>query len=184
MRIIRLVVLITLGLLSGHVCAQERADAQLALLAYFEATRTYDTVTMSSMMHPKALYRFRNTINLALRGPNSEAAESTLLPLFAVNSVSEFEALSDVEAYQRLNDVIASSVPELIAMMRDASMEIVGETHRESIVYVTYVMKMKIEGEEIEVEVVQKLKQHDGVWMLLLPSKADATIAGIEAEFF
>jgi hypothetical protein len=48
---------------------------------------------------------------------------------------------------------------------------------------VTYNLKMTVEGTPVSSHVVQTLKSHNGQWLLLLPSTADATIAGIEARF-
>lgn len=183
MQVARLIAVATFALVSAQIAAQERTDAESVLLEYFEITKVYDTSALARLIHPEALSRFRRTIDLALEGPNSALAEAELLPLFDVTTVEEYRRLSDVDAYQRLNDVVARSAPELIEVMANASFEVVGEMNRDGIVYITYVVTMSMQGREVSTEVVQKLKQHQGMWLLLLPSTANATIAGIEAKY-
>jgi hypothetical protein len=49
--------------------------------------------------------------------------------------------------------------------------------------YITYTLGLNIEGRYVNKDVVQKLKLHNGKWLLLLPPNGEATIAGIEARY-
>jgi hypothetical protein len=175
---------VALCLLAGlSAAAESPSGAEAAVLRYAEVTRKYDTAAMAALIHPEALKRFRITMDSALAGPKGEQAERELLPLFAVTTRTAYSALSDVEAYKRLNDTVAKSAPGLIGMMATSVYEIVGSTIKDGIAYVTYNLKMTVEGAPVSSHVVQTLKSHNGQWLLLLPSTADATIAGIEARF-
>jgi hypothetical protein len=68
-------------------------------------------------------------------------------------------------------------------MMATSVYEIVGTIIRDGTAYVTYNLKMTVEGTPVSSQVVQTLQSHNGQWLLLLPSTADATIASIEAAF-
>ena len=103
--------------------------------------------------------------------------------MFSVTAAAEFAQLSDVEAYKRLNDTIKESSPELIDMMSDATFEVVGSFLKDGLAYVTYNLEVTVNGKAVSTQVVQKLKLHDGNWLLMLPSTAEASIAGIEARF-
>jgi hypothetical protein len=168
---------------SWQAVAQTQPDAEAMLLEYAQATKSYDTQRMSGHMHPEALKRFRATIDAALQGPKKDLAAKELLPLSSVATASEFTQLSDVETYKRLNDTIARSSPKLIDMMSGATFEVVGSFLKDDLAYVTYNLEMTVDGQEINTQVVQKLKLHDGKWLLMLPSTAEASIAGIEARF-
>lgn len=177
--------LIAIALLSASLgaAAQDKAGAEAAMSRYAAATKTYDVAAMTALMHPEALKRFRTTIDKALNGPKGSQASAELLPLFAVSSVGEFAALSDADAYRRMNETIAKSAPEIIQMMANSSYEIVGAVLKDGIAYVTYDLRMVVEGSPVSTQVVQTLKLHDGKWLMLLPATADATIVGIESAF-
>ena len=175
---------ITLSLLTSLVAsAQDVPSAQAVLLKYAEATKAYDTAAMSSLMHPDALKRFRSSIDSALNGPKRTQAEKELLPLFSVTTVADYLVLSDAEAYKRLNDTIGRSAPGLIEMLAKSSYELVGGFVKDDVAYVTYNLKIRVEGKPVNQQVTQALRAHEGRWLLMLPATADATIAGIEQRF-
>jgi hypothetical protein len=176
-------VLILLSAASWQASAQAQPDAEAALLDYAEATKSYNTQQMSGFMHPEALMRVRATVDAALRGSKKDVAATELLPLFSVTSVEDFAQLSDVEVYKRLNDTVAKSAPMLVAAMSSAAFETVGSFLKDDLAYVTYNLKLTVDGKAINTQVVQTLKMHDGKWLLMLPSTAEASIAGIEARF-
>lgn len=163
--------------------AQNSPDAEAALSRYVAATKSFDTAAMTALMHPDAMKRFRTTINTALTGPKAEQAKKELLPLFSVTTVEAYFALSDLEAYKRMNDRIAKSAPELREMMAKSTHEILGSFVKDGVAHVTYNLTMTFDGRPVNTQVSQMLKMHDGKWMLMLPSTADATMAGIEARF-
>ncbi len=167
-------------------CLLQAADTsgpKTAILKYFEASKIYDTTLMANMMHPEALHKFRKSITTALNGNQSELAKKELLPLFNTSSMSSYLSLSDREAFKRLNDVIASSQPDLIDLMKIAKFEIVSEVMRNELVYVTYTLSLSIDGRNTTKDIVQKLKKSKEQWLLLLPADGDATIAGIESRY-
>jgi len=176
-------VLLLLLAAAWQACAQAPPEVEAAFLKYADATRTYDTEIMSGLMHPLALSRIRATIDTALRGPKKDIAEKELLPLFSVGSYAEFAQLTDVDAYKRMNDMVRKSAPEIVGLMSNATYEVVGTFMKEDIAYLNYKLTIKVEGKEIGTQVVQTLKQHDGHWLLLLPSTAEASMAGIEKRF-
>jgi hypothetical protein len=163
--------------------AQTQPGFEAAFLTYAEATKSYDTQKMSEFMHPEAVRRLRAVMDAALRGSKKELATAELLPLFSVTEAADFAQLPDGEVYKRLNDTIARSSPDLIDMMSTASYEIVGSFLKDDLAYITYKLNVTIDGKVIGTQVVQTLKMHDGKWLLMLPSTAEAAIAGIEARF-
>ena len=138
---------------------------------------------MTALMHPDALKRFRTTIDAALRGSKKDLAATELLPLFSVTSAEDFAQLTDVEVYKRLNDTIARTAPGLVDMMSKAKFEMLGSFLKDDLAYVNYNLVITVDGKAISTQVVQTLKMHDGKWLLMLPSKSEASIAGIEARF-
>jgi len=169
--------------ISLHTLSEDVPGAKLALLDYYEATKTYNTTAIANSMNPEALSRFRSTINAALLGNKSELAKKELLPLFTVSQLDEFMKLSDMEAYKRLNDFIASSQPDLIKLLKSSDIDIVSEIKKDDVVYITYTLIMYVEGRKVSKDIVQKLKQYNGLWLLLLPPNGEATIAGIESRY-
>jgi hypothetical protein len=163
--------------------AQSQPDAEAALLNYAQVMKSYDTEKMSKFMHPEALTRFRTTIDTALQGSKQGLAVKELLPLFSVTTAADFAQLSDLEVYKRLNDTVAKTSPELLELMSGATCEVVGSFLKDDIAYVTYTLGLTVNGKAMNTQVVQKLKLHDGQWLLMLPSTAEASIAGIEARF-
>ena len=176
--------LLIVGLVfSLSVQASDQSEVESVVDRYFESIQVYDTAIMSSMMHPEALKRFRTPILNALEGSKREQAKMELLPLFSVSNVEQYKSLTDVEAYKRLNDFVAKAQPQLIALMKSTDFEVVNIALKGDIAYVNYTLTMNIQDQSVEKDVVQKLKLHDGSWMLLLPPDGEATIAGIEARF-
>jgi hypothetical protein len=182
--VVKSLIIATLCLfLSFSATAQDSSGAEAAFRSYWAVTKTYDTEAMAASMHPDALRRFRTSIDAALAGPKRDRAANELLPLFSVTTVAAYSALSDSEAYKRLNDTLAKGAPDLLHMMSTSDSEIVGTLVKDGIAYVTYNLKMTVQGNSISTQAVQTLKMHNGKWLLMLPPTADATIAGIDAEF-
>jgi hypothetical protein len=166
-----------------QVLAQTPPDYESAFIEYAQVTKSYDTQKMSEFMHPEALRRFRSVMEAALHGPRAAQAEAELMPLFSMSSAAEFAKVTDLEAYRRMNDTIKKSSPELVEMMSTSTYKIVGSFVKDKVAYVTYDLAITVKGKGVRSQVVQKLKQHEGKWLLLLPSTAEASIAGIEARF-
>ena len=91
--------------------------------------------------------------------------------------------MSDFDAYKRLNDTVVKSAPELVDMMSTSTYEIVGSFVKDDVAYVTYTLGVTVKGKVVSTQVIQTLKMHDGRWLLMLPSTAEGTIAGIEKRF-
>jgi len=183
-RVVRATVLVSLlSVATWQVAAQAQPGIETAFLAYAEATKSYDTRQMTELMHPDALKRFRTTIDAALRGSKKDLAATELLPLFSITSAEDFAQLTDVEVYKRLNDTIERTAPGLVDMMSKAKFEMLGSFLKDDLAYVNYNLEITVDGKAISTQVVQTLKMHDGKWLLMLPSKAEASIAGIEARF-
>lgn len=176
------VVLATVALASRSAMAND-SEVNQAMQQYSVALRAYNTGLMTDLMHPDALLTFRNTFDAALKGPKSTQAQRELLPLFDVSTLTDYRKLTNKEAYQRLNNVIARSQPNLAQMMQSSRLDIVDTSLKGDVAYVVYSLTVNIQGRDVSKDVVQKLKKHDGKWMLLLPPTAEATIAGIHAQF-
>jgi hypothetical protein len=177
------IALVLLLLASWHVGAQAQPSVEAAFLDYAKATKSYDTQKMSALMHPEALRRFRTTFDAAFQGPKKEMAAKELLPLFSLTSAAQFAELSDLEAYKRLNDTIAKTAPQVVDMMAGATFTIVGSFLKDDAAYVTYNFGLTVNDKAITSEVVQKLKLHDGKWLLMLPATSESSIAAIESRF-
>lgn len=178
------IILVTLCLFASfQVAAQDKAAAEAVMLQYAAATKSYDTVAMTRLMHPEALQVVHTTFDAALHGPKSDLAKKQLLPMFAVTSVDAFSALSDAETFKRMNDTIAKGAPELIDLMSTATYEIVGSFVKDDTAYVTYNLTLTVDGRTVTTQVVQTLKVHDGQWLLMLSSTSEAAIAGVKAQF-
>lgn len=179
----RKLLLVLTALVCLPAVSQTPTGVDAALRAYAEATRTYDTSAMAQLMHPEALAEFREAIDSALRVPKSDAAKADLLPLFSLTKPEDCFKLSDAEAYKRLNDTVAKSAPQIAEMMSKAEYQIVGSVMKDEVAYVTYTLTMNIEVKPMSTQVVQRVKQPDGQWLLLLPSSSTATVAGIKARY-
>lgn len=169
--------------LMSRAFAQAAPDPEATVLAYTEATRAYDAPLMSRFMHPDALRQFRSAIDAALVGPKSATAQAELLPLFAVQTLEEFRALSDVDAFSRMSETVSKASPELLELMSSARYEIIGTVRKEGLAYVTYTMSLVLDGRPVSSQVVQTLKLHEGKWMLMLPGSADAAVSKLEARY-
>jgi hypothetical protein len=167
----------------SQALAETPPDPESTLLAYTEATRVYDAALMAHFMHPDALRKFRTAIDAALAGPKSATAKTELLPLFAVQTLEEFEALSDVDAFRRMNETVSKASPELRELMAIARYEIVGTVHKDGLAYVTYTLNVVLDGRPVSSQVVQTLKRHDDKWLLMLPASAGAAVAKIESRY-
>lgn len=179
-----IVTLVFLALLGSTAWSQVDTGPEAALLAYTEASKSFDTQRMAGLMHPEALQAFREAFDGAFRGDNADRAKADLLPIFAVGSYEEYTALSDMEAFRRLTEALATAVdPAVLDIMATADYEVAGQVEDGDEVLVTYYMMIEIEGETIREEVVQRLKQHDGRWLLMLSPDSAATIAGIQAAY-
>lgn len=170
-------------LISCLAFAQDKAGAEAAMTRFVAATQAYDTARMASSMHPEALQRFRAVIEAALESGKGELAKAELLPLFSVSSVDDFSKLSDVEMFKRLSDSVAQAAPQVIELMAQSEFEILGTEMTGEIAEVTYAMTIKVEGQGVRQEIVQKLKPSNGQWMLLLPATSESTIANIESRY-
>jgi len=176
-------VLITALLFNLSVQAADRTGAEAVFNEYSVAVQVYDTAAIASLMHPDALKKFRVSITNALNGNKSALAKRQLLPLFLVSTVEQYSKLSDFEAYKRLNDFIVQTQPELITLMKASQFEIVDIVFKKELAYVTYTLTMNMQGKTASKDAVQKLKLHNGNWLLLLPPSGEATIATIVARF-
>lgn len=163
--------------------ADQTSDAKIVLSKYFESLNAYDTSLMSDLMHPEALFQFKDVFNKALDSPKSELAKSQILPLFRVNTTDEFKKLSNRDAYKAFNDLVVNAQPEIRRIMNQAQFAIVTTDIKNDLAYFTYRMSLNINGETINKNVVQKLKLHDGHWMLLLAEDAETSIAMISAKY-
>ena len=180
MKNLALLIVLAVG---GYALAQENAGPEAAMLRYADAAKSFDAERIARLMHPEALQRFRDAFDAALLGENGDRARTELLPLFAVSTYDEFQALSNVEAFQRLNEAVSRAAPELAAVMANSEYEIIGTAQRGDEVFLTYVLTVAIEGRPVKREAAQRLKQHDGEWLLMLPPNGEATIAGLEARY-
>lgn len=170
-------------LVGGYALSQEVTGPASAMLEYAEASKSFDAARIASLMHPEALQRARESFESAFRGENSDRARAHLLPIFSVSTYDEFVGLSDVEAFRRLNESVSRADPELVEIMATAEYEVIGQVQRGDEVFLTYVFTVTLEGRPISQEVVQRLKQHQGEWLLMLPASSEATIAAIEAQY-
>ena len=184
MKIIFKLYILIFGLLCASLSTANDIDlASETMNQYINALKTYDTGVMTDLMHPDALTRFRSTINNALNGPKSKLALKELLPLFKASSAEEYYSLSDKEAYRNMNDVVAASAPYLVEMMADARIKVISLNRQNELIYIIYSLGLEVQGQEINKEVVQKMKLYEDQWMLLLSAESDATVARINERY-
>ena len=170
-------------LLSTDSFADVEININNVMASYIDAMRVYDTEQMASLMHPIALARFRASFDNALQGPKAEQAKNELLPLLSLNDFSEYLAISNEEAFQRLNDGVAAQAPELISILKNSDFEIISTTLKDETAYVVYKIGFNVNGQYLSQEVVQKLKEHDKTWLLLLPATAETANLNVETRF-
>ncbi|GGB44285.1 hypothetical protein K8B83_21420 [Shewanella inventionis] len=170
-------------LFSANTFADGETDINNVMASYIDAMRVYDTKQMASLIHPLALERFRASFDNALQGPKAEQAKNELLPLLSLNNFSEYMAISNEEAFQRLNDGVAAQAPELISMLKNSDFEIISTTLKDETAYVVYKLGFDVNGRYFSQEVVQKLKEYEKTWLLLLPATAETAILNVEARF-
>ena len=163
--------------------AEEVSGPETAMLKYADAAKSFDAERITQLMHPEALQKFRVAFNDAMDGENGTRAQAELLPLFAVSTFEAYKDLSNEEAFKRLNETVSRGSSELTAAMGDSEYEIIGRVQEGEEVVLAYALTVTIKGQRLRQEVVQRLKQHNGVWLLLLPTSADASLAGLEARY-
>jgi hypothetical protein len=177
------IALVILAFPGSSAFTQGNTGPANAMLSYADAAKSWDAERITQLMHPEALRQARAAFDGALLGENQARARTELLPMFSVATYEEFSKLSDFEVFQRLNEAVATSAPEILDLMAGARYEIIAETERGDEVILNYVLIINANGQEIRQDVVQRLKQHEGDWLLLLPATAASTIAGIEARY-
>jgi homoserine acetyltransferase len=161
----------------------EDANVEKTLNKYFDAVKDYDVAKMSELMHPFALERFREVFDKAFHGSKKEEAIQNLLPLFGVEDLSKFEAMNNIEAFERMNKFVARSSPDLIEMLKQSKVSIVTSSIKDDTAYVVYELSLSVGEKSVTQEVVQKLRKSNDEWLLLLPATAEATIVNINAEY-
>ncbi len=67
--------------------------------------------------------------------------------------------------------------------MANSDYELTGEATHGDEVIITYILTLQIKGQKLSKEAVQRLKQHEGKWLLMLPPDGEATILRIEAAY-
>ena len=175
-------VIVFLLIARGAVCQDDGPTS--VLLKYADAAKNSDAVAISSLMHPEALKRAREAFDNAFQGENRERARTDLLPMFAVSTYEQFADLSDSEVFRRLTETVYHATPpELIEAMTGSKSEVVGQVEQNDEVFITYTLTVAIRGQSISQRVIQRLKKHDGEWLLMLPASSEASIAAIGAQY-
>ncbi|WP_027710426.1 hypothetical protein [Zooshikella ganghwensis] len=150
---------------------------------YGKALKVYDTKRMADLMHPDALKRFKKVIQNALTSERSEKAKKDLLPMFAVESIQDFEKLSEKEVFRRSSEFIVYLKPEYIELFKSSTITFVDESYSGNRGFAVYNIGINFNGKVIKQHVVQQMKRHDDKWFLLLPEEAEASIAAIENRY-
>ena len=177
------IIIIIVAFFCAQAYSQENASPDNVMSSYARAVNAWDVDSMSDLMHPDELKRLREAFNNAFSGDKSESARAALLPLLSAKTYSEFQNLSDREVYRRMVEYIEKLSPELLTVMASAKYEITGQQQSNDEVIVQYRLTMNVEGQSISQDAVQRVKQHEGSWFLMLPPESEATIAGIDAQF-
>ena len=176
-------VLVISMLLSVNSMATEKLSIETVFDNYKLALQSYDTDKITRLIHPEELKRFRAAFDVALLGEKAHEAEKALLPLFSVTSVEKYSELSDRDVYVRMNEFVLKNQTSMVDSLRLSQIKLLNVSINDDLANVKYSLAMNIEGRDAHSEVIQKLKIHDGEWLLLLPHNAEATISKIKASF-
>lgn len=173
-----------LGLLIAMTTqASDKTDVERIFYQYFDSVKVYDISMMSSLMHPEALAQFRRPFTEAFNGKKSEQAKKELFPLFNVTNIEQYDKMTNVAAYEELNNFIVKTQPEIVILMKDTEFKPIDINVKNDVAYVTYILSMNYQGSLINKDSIQKFKLHEGNWMLMLAADGEATIAGIDAQY-
>jgi hypothetical protein len=131
-----------------------------------DATSRADWKAFAELMHPAALADFRRMFReiVALEGA-AELRKS----FFGIESVAEFDALTDAGTFEALMKGLAANVPGVAEALGSMSMEVVGVlSEGDELAHVVYRTGASIENLTISKTAVMTLRRHDGQWRMLL----------------
>jgi hypothetical protein len=164
--------------------AQSIEEANAAFNHYFDAVKVFDTATMANAMHPEAMAQFKDVMDFALlRGPKSAQAQIDLFPILEIASEDAYQQLSGKDIFAKLMGLAAKTQPMLLEVMKDASFSIVSSRIEGDIAFVDFTAAITINGQATHQASMQRLKQHNGEWLLLLPPETEATITALSARY-
>lgn len=177
------IALIALALAASSAFSQEYAGAKAVMLDYIKTVKAWDTERMAEYMHPEALSRVRMVFDEALQGDRQSLARAHLFPVLSVSTYREFSELSGAQVFRRVYEQATASTPGLRELMSRTEYEILGQEVTGNEVVLTYEITLKSQDKEVVQKVEQRLKQHEGEWLLLLPPDSEATIGSIKARY-
>lgn len=131
-----------------------------------DATGRADWKAFAELMHPAALADFRRMFRevVALEGA-AELRKS----FFGVETLAEFDALTDAGTFEVLMKGLATNVPGMAEALGSLSMEIVGVLPEgEELAHVVYRSGASFDDLTISKTAVMTLRRHDGQWRMLL----------------
>ncbi len=163
--------------------AQVDSQAETVFLLYIDAAKQSDTSSMVSYIHPDALREFRGAYDDVLNGPFRAKAEAELLPLFGLSSREQFDALSDAEVFALFSRVALASAPELMRIMKTASVRVLDQVGTGDQISFVYAMTLEIQGQESTHPLEQDMKMFQGQWRLMLPAESKNAMAKVRAYF-
>jgi hypothetical protein len=156
------------------VYGQEETPEQVAKTS-MEFTVKGDWASFARLMHPEALAAargmFRPIFDADKSGQFGEA-------FFGVKTPAEFDALSDVAAFEALMTNLTKNIPLFTDVLKSAEFSIVGSVAEGTeLVHVVYRTGAKAEGLTISKLSVVSLRRHQGRWRLLLTGNIDGLAA-------
>lgn len=150
---------------AAALSAQSEAPDAVAKRAA-EATSRADWKAFAELMHPAALADFRRMFReiVALEG-----AAELRKTFFGIETVAEFDALTDAGTFEALMKGLAANVPGVAEALGSLSMEVVGVLPEgEELAHVVYRTGASIENLTMSKTAVMTLRRHDGQWRMLL----------------
>lgn len=149
-----------------------------------EATARADWKAFAELMHPAALTDFRRMFREIVALDGSEELRKSF---FGVETVAEFDALTDSGTFEALMKGLAANVPGVAEALGSMSMEVVGVLPEgEELAHVVYRTGASIENLTMSKTAVMTLRRHEGQWRMLLNGAIEglaqrlAMVAGAE----
>ncbi len=176
MRLRPLALCLALALIAaGARAAQESPSPEALAKTAAELTRKGDWAGFARMMHPEALAEltriFRPIVAAEGAGPMRSA-------FFGVESLEQFDALTDAGVFERLMTNLAKNVPAVAEAMSTSEIFVVGSLPEEDqLVHVVYHGGAKAEGLIFSKTSVMTFRRYNGEWRALLSGNVEGLAA-------
>lgn len=140
------------------------ASPKEVLLTTVELTKKGDWAGFAKVMHPEALADLRRMFRPLVEAGTQEVGK----PFFGIESLKEFDALSDQAMFERFMTSL-SQLPGVAEALGNAEVSVIGTLEEgPDLAHVVYRGTARIEGLTVSQTAVTTLRRSNGEWRALL----------------